>query len=120
MVSKVSVTEVGNPDWPLQTLGASVVEGHPEASGKITFQTEDKLIHGGVWACSPGVFDLTFGWDEMAYLLEGELIIQESSGEEIQLKAGDFFFSSKGTQSRWLVKKPLKKIFFLRTAEPLG
>ena len=24
------------------------------------------------------------------------------------------------TQSRWLVNKPIKKVFFLRTPEPLG
>ena len=120
MPHKVTVGELEYPDWPLETLGISIVEGTPKGSGKITFQSGDKLISGGVWGCSAGVFDLTFGWDEMAYLLEGELIIQQASGEQTHIRPGDFFFSPKGTQSRWIVKKPVKKVFFLRTPEPLG
>jgi uncharacterized cupin superfamily protein len=95
VLNKITVSEVSYPDWPLETLGISIVEGHPKGSGKITFQTGDKLVSGGVWGCSTGVFDLTFGWDEMAYLLEGDLTIQQTSGEEIRVKPGDFFFLLK-------------------------
>jgi uncharacterized cupin superfamily protein len=120
MTQKVTVGEMVYPDWPLGTLGAAIVRGDPKGSGQITFQSADKLVSGGVWGCSPGAFDLTFGWDEIAYLLEGELTIQQHTGEHVHLKPGDFFFSPKGTQSRWIVEKPLKKVFFLRTSEPLG
>ncbi len=120
MSHKVTVAKVDYPDWPLQALGATIAEGNPKACGKVTFQTSDKLVSGGVWACSAGAFDLTFGWDEMAYLLEGELVIQEASGEQTQVKAGDFFFSPQGTKSRWIVKKPIKKVFFLRSPQPLA
>jgi uncharacterized cupin superfamily protein len=120
MTQKITVSETGYPEWPLESLGISIVQGDPKGSGQVTFQTGDKLISGGVWGCSPGVFDLTFGWDEMAYLLEGELAIQQKTGETIHLKPGDFFFSPKGTQSRWIITKPVKKVFFLRASEPLG
>ena len=119
MTQKITVGQTAFPDWPLDSLGASIVEGNPHGSGQITFQTEDRLVTAGVWGCSPGVFDLSFGWDEMAYLLEGELTIQSGAGEPLHLKPGDFFFSPKGTASRWTVTKPVKKVFFLRTAEPL-
>jgi uncharacterized cupin superfamily protein len=119
MTKKVTTAETDYPDWPLATLGASLVEGDPAASGQITFQTEDKLLHGGLWACSPGVFDLKFGWDEMAYLLEGELVI-ESGSEKVHLLPGDFFFSPQGTEARWIVRKAIKKVFFLRSLTPLG
>jgi uncharacterized protein len=119
MTQRISVSETGYPDWPLATLGVSVVQGEPKGSGQVTFQTGDKLVTGGIWGCSPGAFDITFGWDEMAYLLEGELTIQQKTGEILSLKQGDFFFSPKGTQSRWTITKPVKKVFFLRTSEPL-
>jgi hypothetical protein len=119
MTKKITISETGFPDWSLETLGASIVQGNPQGCGQVTFQTGDKLVSGGVWGCSPGVFDLTFGWDEMAYLLEGELTIQPKMGQPIHLKPGDFFFSPKGTESRWTVTKSVKKVFFLRTAEPL-
>jgi uncharacterized protein len=120
MVHKVAVAGVEMPDWPVQGLGASIVEGSPNASGKLTFQSEDKLVCGGVWACSPGTFDLDFGWDEMAYLLEGELVIQDESGTQTQINPGDFFFSAHGTKSRWTVKETIKKVFFIRSPQPLG
>jgi uncharacterized protein len=121
MTQKITVGETACPNWPLEGLGAAVVEGEPKGSGRITFQTGDKLVSGGIWACSPGTFDLTFGWDEMAYLLEGELTIQhQDSAEPVRLKPGDFFFSPKGTRSQWIVEKPVKKVFFLRSSEPLG
>jgi uncharacterized protein len=121
MTQKITVEKTECPDWPLAGLGASIVQGDPKASGRITFQAGDKLVTGGIWACSPGAFDLTFGWDEMAYLLEGELTIQhQGTAEPIHLKPGDFFFSPKGTESRWIVEKPMKKVFFLRTSTPLG
>jgi uncharacterized cupin superfamily protein len=120
MTQRIRVSETSFPDWPLSTLGVSIIEGDPKGSGRVTFQTGDKLISGGVWGCSAGVFDLTSGWDEMAYLLKGELTIQAETGEDIHVRPGDFFFSAKGTQSRWIITKPVKKIFFLRTPEPLG
>ena len=120
MVETVTVAKVDTSDWPLETLGAEIAVGSPKASGKITFQTGDKLVAGGVWACSIGEFNLTFGWDEMAYLLEGELIVEESSGNRVCVSPGDLFFSAKGSQTRWIVKRPIKKVFFLRSSESLG
>jgi hypothetical protein len=39
MPHKVTVGELEYPDWPLETLGISIVEGTPKGSGKIIFQT---------------------------------------------------------------------------------
>lgn len=117
MTKKISVPETGCPDWPVENLGASIVHGDPKGNGQITFQTGDKLISGGVWGCSPGTFDLKFEWDEMAYLIEGEITIEHEMDQSISLKPGDFFFSPKGTKSRWIVEKPVKKVFFQRVPE---
>jgi uncharacterized protein len=113
-VKEVAIENVPCPSWPLQSLGAVTVEGDPEASGKTVFETDDRAISGGVWKCSVGTFDLTFTWDEMAMLLEGELIIEESPNQRIHVRPGDFFFVPRGTKTRWTVLKPLKKVFFSR------
>ncbi|MGH8320283.1 MAG: cupin domain-containing protein [Steroidobacteraceae bacterium] len=117
-VEEVSVSKVECPNWPLQSLGAVVVHGDPQASGKTVFESEDHQITGGVWRCSPGTFDLTFTWDEMALMMEGELIIEESSGRRIRLLPGDFFSVPRGARTRWIVVKPLKKLFFSREWAP--
>jgi uncharacterized protein len=113
-VKKVIVNNVQCPNWPLQSLGAVTVHGDPRASGKTVFESNDRQITGGIWKCSPGIFDLTFTWDEMALLLEGELIIEESSDRRVQVLPGDFFFVPRGARTRWTVVKPLKKLFFSR------
>lgn len=112
-VKEVFVDKVECPNWPLKSLGAVTLKGSPEASGKTVFETDDHTITGGVWKCSPGTFDLTFTWDEMALLLEGELIIEEGS-HKIQVQPGNFFFVPRGTKTRWTVVKPMKKVFFSR------
>ena len=73
-----------------------------------------------MWACSPGTFELTFGWDEMSYLLEGEIVIEEEDARPITVRPGDFLMCPKGTKSRWIVKKACKKVFFLRSPVPMG
>ena len=113
-VEAVKIDDVPCPNWPLQSLGAITVHGDPQASGKTVYETPDHQITGGVWKCSAGTFDLTFTWDEMALLLEGELIIEESSGRKVRIVAGDFFFVPQGVKTRWVVVKPLKKLFFSR------
>jgi uncharacterized protein len=113
-VKTVTVSKVDCPNWPLQSLGAVAVHGDPTASGKTVFETKDRQITGGIWKCSPGTFDLTFTWDEMALLLEGELIIEESAERKVRIFPGDFFFVPRGATTRWIVVKPLKKLFFSR------
>jgi len=113
-VKAVRVDRVECPNWPLQSLGAVVVHGNPDASGKTVFESEDRQITGGVWKCSPGTFDLTLTWDEMALLLEGELVIEEASGRKVRLLPGDFFSVPRGAKTRWIVVKPIKKLFFSR------
>lgn len=113
-VQVVMLNKVECPSWPLKSLGAAIVHGDPEASGKTTFESEDHQITGGVWKCSAGTFDLTFTWDEMALLLEGELIIEEASGRKLRVLPGDFFFVPRDAKTRWTVVKPLKKLFFSR------
>jgi len=120
MHQKLTVSEIPYPDWPLETLGISVTAGDPKGSGKVTYQTSDKLISGGVWGCSPGTFELTFGWDEMSYLLEGEIIIDKRAHNQSRFDRADFLNCPKGTKSRWIVKKACKKVFFLRSPQPMG
>jgi uncharacterized cupin superfamily protein len=118
--TKVTASELSYPDWPLQTLGIRIVAGQPEGSGQITFQSQDRLISGGIWGCSPGTFELTFGWDEMSYLLEGEVVIEQEGQPAVTVRPGDFLNCPKGTRSRWTVRKSCKKVFFLRSEQPMG
>ena len=120
MHQKLVVSDIAYPDWPLETFGISVVSGDPKGTGKVTFQTTDKRVSGGVWGCSPGTWDIAFGWDEMSYLLEGEVVIEQDGQQPITIRPGDFLNCPKGTKSRWIIKKACKKVFVLRSTEPMG
>lgn len=120
MHDKITVTDIPYPDWPLESLAITTVAGEPAGSGQVTFQSPDKLISGGVWGCSPGTFELTFGWDEMSYLLEGEIVIEQEGARPITVRPGDFLNCPRGTKSRWTVKQACKKVFFLRSPQPMG
>ena len=117
---KIAIKDIPYRDWPLESLGIRTVAGEPAGSGQVTFQTPDKLISGGVWGCSPGTFELTFGWDEMSYLLEGEILIEQEGSPAITVRPGDLLNCPKGTRSKWTIKQACKKVFFLRTPEPMG
>jgi uncharacterized cupin superfamily protein len=120
MIQKLVVSEADYPDWPLQKHGVTIVEGNPQGRGKATFQTTDGLVSGGIWGCSEGVFELTYEWDEMAFILEGQAIIHQSLGAELNIKQGDFVFFPKGSIARWDIKEPVKKVFFLRSPKEVG
>src|SRR6266849_1900296 len=62
----------------------------------------------------------------MGYLLyhAGEVasapVAEERGAQSITVRPGDFLMCPKGTKSRWIVKTACKKVFFLRSPEPMG
>jgi uncharacterized cupin superfamily protein len=56
----------------------------------------------------------------MSYLLEGEVVIEQDGQQPITVRPGDFLNCPKGTKSRWIIKKACKKVFVLRSPEPMG
>jgi uncharacterized cupin superfamily protein len=85
----------------------------------VLVQSADKLISSGLWECTAGEFRWTFGWDEFVYILEGEVTIREEGGATHTLRPGDFAHFPLGLTTHWHVPKYVKKVFTLRTPEPL-
>ena len=115
---KTAKTPAGSlPDMPINADW--IREGDPKAKGTILLQSEDQKLSSGFWECSPGKFIWIFGWDEFARLSEGEVTITEEGGETYTLTAGDVVHFPLGLKTHWHVKKTVKKVFFIRTPEPL-
>lgn len=100
-----------NPDW--------IKGGDPVARGTILMQSEDQLLSIGFWECSPGQFKWCFGWDEFARVIEGDVSIREENGDTYTLGPGDVVHFPLGLETHWDVRKTVKKVFFIRTPEPL-
>jgi len=105
------------PEMPIEP--GWILEGEPEARGKICLQTADKLVSTGLWSCTPGKFRWEFAGDEIVYLLAGEVLVSDSAGNTMTLRPGDIAEFPRGTTAVWDVRKAVRKVFTLRTQEPL-
>ena len=105
------------PDMPLEA--EQIKEGNPVSRGMIAMQSEDKKMSTGFWECSKGTFEWIYTWDESVYILEGEVEVSEEGGKSYSLKPGDITHFPKGIKTLWCVIQPVKKMFVVRTSEPL-
>jgi uncharacterized cupin superfamily protein len=100
-----------DPDW--------IIEGTTTARGNVFLQSADKKISYGGWECTAGKFQWIFGWDEFVHIQEGEVTIQEEGGKTVTLRRGDLAHFPKGLKTVWTVPNFVRKVFTLRTDEPL-
>ena len=54
------------------------------------------------------------------YILEGEVTLTDQDGESLSVRAGHQVFVPIGSTVRWDVKEKRRKVFHIRTDEPLG
>ena len=50
------------PPMPIEP--SWIVAGTPTARGTVLVQSADKRVSSGLWECTAGQFQWTFGWDE--------------------------------------------------------
>jgi len=82
-----------------------IVEHNPEAS---------RLNELGVnswptWSKEVSKFPWTYGEREIAYVLEGEVVVTPNGGEPVSFGKGDLVTFPSGMSCTWEVKKALRK-----------
>lgn len=82
-----------------------IVEHNPEAS---------RLNELGVnswptWSKEVSKFPWTYGEREIAYVLEGEVVVTPIGGESVSFGKGDLVTFPSGMSCTWEVKKALRK-----------
>ena len=105
------------PDMPIEP--SWILEGAPRARGRVLVQSADRLVSSGLWDCTAGRFQWTFAWDEFVHILEGEVTISQEGGMTVTLKTGDVAHFPLGLKTEWLVPSYVRKVFTVRTREPL-
>ncbi|MDO9281270.1 MAG: cupin domain-containing protein [Methylotenera sp.] len=80
--------------------------------------TAEKLASLGVtrwpiWSKEVSQFPWSFGTQEIAYILEGEVTVTPNGGEPVSFTAGDLVTFSAGMSCTWHVKKALRKHYQL-------
>ncbi|OYY81183.1 MAG: cupin [Methylotenera sp. 17-45-7] len=80
--------------------------------------TAEKLASLGVsrwptWSKEVSQFPWSFGSQEIAYILEGEVTVTPNGGEPVSFVAGDLVTFPAGMACTWQVKKALRKHYQL-------
>ncbi len=68
-----------------------------------------KVSNWPTWEKEISEFTIDFDETEVAYVLEGEIIVTPVNGESVHIKPGDLVSFHAGLDSRWQVVKPLRK-----------
>ena len=93
-------------------------DSNPEYSARINtfYYSKDEKLTAGYWEAPEGWFDAEIGeQSEINYIIEGEIEIV-CGGKKITAKKGDCFLVESGEKLKWIVRKPIKTIFFIYPA----
>ncbi len=69
--------------------------------------------YSGLWRCEPMTFQYEFPGDEIIQVLQGNLLIEISDSESVNLQEGDIASFNKGINSTWTIQSPFKKFFVI-------
>ena len=61
------------------------------------------------WSKEVSKFPWSYGEQEIAYVLEGEIVVTPDGGEPVSFGAGDLVTFPSGMSCTWDVRKPLRK-----------
>lgn len=61
------------------------------------------------WSKEVSSFPWTYSEQEVAYVLEGEVVVTPKGGEPVQFGKGDLVTFPAGMSCTWEVKQPLRK-----------
>lgn len=88
-----AMTEVIDP--------ARCLEGAPRQAVLNQFSNSRGNFHVGVWSSTEGCWSVRYTEDEFCFLLQGEAVITDASGEATTLRAGEAFVIPAGFTGSW-------------------
>lgn len=113
---KANVPDAVLDSWPIPA--EQILEGAPQASGRLLWKSDDSKLANGIWECTPGRFTWVHA-DETACLVEGKATITPEGGKPFEFRPGDVAFFAEGTKTEWLVEETVRKAFHLHSAAGL-
>lgn len=97
------------PEW--------VIAGRPVARTSNLTVSSDGTGTSFVWDCTAGTFHWYFGGDEIVYILEGEVHV-ENDAMQRRLAPGDFALFRADTWARWHVPTYVRKVAVCQDSLP--
>ena len=95
---------------PEELDAAQILEGAPETSGAVLWESPDGRILRGVWRCTPGtVTDVE--QDELFVVVEGRATIRVDDGPTVEVSPGSVCVLERGAHTTWVVHESLLKAY---------
>lgn len=86
------------------------IEGAREPRAYTAYTDPSGVFTAGVWACDAGTLDIKdLAIDEACYLIEGEVVITDRSGNSQIYRAGEAFLLHRGFTGTWHMPRPIRK-----------
>lgn len=89
---------------------ATVIEGTPEVSERLVWESPDGRISRGVWQITPGVVT-DIEADELFVVISGRATIEIEDGPTLDVGPGDLCVLQRGARTVWRVHETLRKVF---------
>ena len=99
-----------NPDW--------IIEDEPEARNCILNRSSDGVGCVILWECTAGKFEWHYDIDEMAYIIEGSVIVGDERTPPRRLGPGDVIFFPRDSVAKWHVESYVRKIAYCHKPLP--
>jgi len=90
-----------------------VLEGNPTARRRLLVGSSDDMASTHMWDCTEGRFNWHYVSDEVIYVVEGSVVVEDHAGVRRRLEPGDTFLFPAGTCFHWTVPQYIRKIAFL-------
>jgi hypothetical protein len=98
------------PEW--------VLAGNPVARAVELVRSPDGTSTAAQWDCTAGTFRWFFFNEEIVHILEGEVLVQDATGQQTLLRAGDVAVMPGNTWMVWQVERYVRKLAICRFPVP--
>jgi uncharacterized cupin superfamily protein len=97
-----------------QPEGVTILAGDPAGRGFTLFEDFEHGARGtGVFECDPGKTTYTLEYNEIIYVLEGEVTIELANGSKVDLRPGMQAFLPAGHLSTWTFHSKFREVWVL-------
>ena len=97
-----------------------IIDGKPEARSCHLSSSTCGTAITLIWSCTEGRFNWYYDMDETILILEGSIVLESREMSPRRYGVGDVITFREGAHAKWHVEGYVKKIAFLRQANPLG
>ena len=95
-----------------------ILEGNPEARSHLHSTSACSTAKTMIWSCTEGKFNWYYDLDETIVILEGSIVLESEGMPPKRYGVGDVIFFRAGAHAKWHVERYVKKVAFLRQANP--